>query len=84
MGNSFSLSLEDNCLGSVSLPGQIKVSGEAWQFPAARCGGTAPVATGKTSEIYQDTATSIQLDAYDPNSDPLTFRLESLSVTGGA
>ena len=83
MTNSYSLHLEDNCLASISLPSQIKVYGEDWQFPASVCGGTAPVAIGKTSEIYKNTATIIQLDAIDPNNDALSFKLESLSVSGG-
>jgi Leucine-rich repeat (LRR) protein len=83
MGNSFKLRLEDNCLGSIALPSTITVFGKDWQFPAAQCGGTAPVALGKTSEVLKNTATTIMLDASDPNGDALTYKLESLAVTGG-
>ncbi|WMP16279.1 tandem-95 repeat protein [Thiothrix lacustris] len=83
MSNSYSMLLEDNCVASVTFPTRIKAYGIPWQFKPARCGGSAPVAYGKTSEIYKGTATTIQLDALDPNDDALTYRLESIAVVGG-
>ncbi|OQX09932.1 MAG: hypothetical protein BWK73_21590, partial [Thiothrix lacustris] len=83
MNNNYTLRLEDNCLSNIMLPENITVYGKFSQFSASRCGGTAPVAIGKTVEIYANTITNITLDAYDPNEKPITFQLESVAVEGG-
>ncbi|MDQ5767530.1 leucine-rich repeat domain-containing protein [Thiothrix subterranea] len=83
MRNSYSLRLEDNCLVNISLPKTIQVYGKSWQFPGSKCGGIAPVAIGKTVEVYPNTATIITLDAYDPNDKTMIFQLDSIAVNGG-
>lgn len=83
MSNSYSLRLDDNCLGTFPFPARIKVYGEDWQFSAVRCGGTTPSATGGDVNILQDTVTSIPLTATDPNGDTLTYKLEEVAVIGG-
>lgn len=87
MGNSYSLRLEDNCLSSFPFPSRINVYGEDWQFPAERCGGTAPVAQAAAINIVQGTgAATITLDASDPNGDAnaLTYKLESIELVAGS
>lgn len=86
MGNSYSLQLDDNCLGNFPFPSRIKVYGEDWQFPAELCGGTAPVATGGDVNILQNTPTTIPLMARDPNgsSSNLVYKLGEVAVTGGS
>ncbi|UJS24332.1 Ig-like domain-containing protein [Thiothrix winogradskyi] len=86
--NNLALTLEDNCLGSVSLPSRIKVVGRSWQFLASRCStageNNAPVAYDKTSVITQGTTAVITLDAVDPDSgDTLIYALSDVNVSNG-
>lgn len=79
-GDNYHLRIDDNCLSNFPF---AKSYGKAWQFPAARCGGTAPVAMGDDVNIPQNTATTIPLLATDPNGDSLTYKIEAISLNGG-
>ncbi len=88
MSNTFDALIYDNCLGSVSLPTRIRAFGEDWQFPVTRCAvsgvNNTPVAYSKTSAIYRNTATTITLDAVDPDNDALTYTLTNIAVANGS
>ena len=88
LASSFDLLLEDNCLGSVSLPSRIHSFGEDWQFAATRCAvagvNNMPVAYSKTALVYRNMPTTITLDAIDPDGDTLTYTLQSVAVSNGS
>lgn len=87
MTNTFTLLADDNCLGSIVMPSNVKAFGKDWQFPPnPRCDDPTvddkPVAYAQNISIYENTDKAITFGGADPEGGTITYAIVSNPTHG--